>query len=149
MFPSPGDILDPGIEPRSPALQADSLPSEPPGREGEVWAFCPLALSLRVVPEMSMSLTLLSFCNPLLLFPQTPLLKTLGVTPCDFSLPCLHLKKVFIWLISLVVAHGLSCPAPCGILVPKPGMEPESPALEGRFLTTGLPGKSWDFSKPA
>ena len=30
-FPSPGDVPDPGIEPRSPALQADSLPSEPPG----------------------------------------------------------------------------------------------------------------------
>ena len=26
-FPSPGDLSDPGIEPRSPALQADSLPS--------------------------------------------------------------------------------------------------------------------------
>ena len=25
-FPSPGDLPDPGIEPRSPALQADSLP---------------------------------------------------------------------------------------------------------------------------
>ena len=30
-FPSPGDLPDPGIEPGSPALQADSLPSEPPG----------------------------------------------------------------------------------------------------------------------
>ena len=30
-FPSPGDPLDPGIKPRSPALQADSLPSEPLG----------------------------------------------------------------------------------------------------------------------
>ena len=30
-FPSPGDLSDPGIEPRSPALQADSLLSEPPG----------------------------------------------------------------------------------------------------------------------
>ena len=30
-FPTPGDLPDPGIEPRSPALQADSLPSEPPG----------------------------------------------------------------------------------------------------------------------
>ena len=28
-FPSPGDLPDPEIEPRSPALQADSLPSEP------------------------------------------------------------------------------------------------------------------------
>ena len=27
-FPSPGDRPDPGIEPRSPALQADSLPNE-------------------------------------------------------------------------------------------------------------------------
>ena len=31
-FPSPGDLLDPGIEPRSPALQADVLTSEPPGK---------------------------------------------------------------------------------------------------------------------
>ena len=27
-FPSPGDLLDPGIKPRSPALQTDSLPTE-------------------------------------------------------------------------------------------------------------------------
>ena len=32
LFPSPGDLPDPGIKPRSPALQAeDTLPSEPPG----------------------------------------------------------------------------------------------------------------------
>ena len=30
-FPSPGDLPNPGIEPRSPALQADALPSELPG----------------------------------------------------------------------------------------------------------------------
>ena len=35
-FPSPGALPDPGIEPRSSALQADSLPSEPPGK----LAFC-------------------------------------------------------------------------------------------------------------
>ena len=29
-FPSPGDLLDPGIEPESFAFQTDSLPSEPP-----------------------------------------------------------------------------------------------------------------------
>ena len=29
LFPSPGDLPNPGIEPRSPALQADSLPAEP------------------------------------------------------------------------------------------------------------------------
>ena len=31
-FPSPGDLPNPGIEPGSPALQADALPSEPPGK---------------------------------------------------------------------------------------------------------------------
>ena len=31
-FPSPDDLPNPGIEPGSPALQADSLPSEPPGK---------------------------------------------------------------------------------------------------------------------
>ena len=28
----PGDLLNPGIEPGSPTLQIDSLPSEPPGK---------------------------------------------------------------------------------------------------------------------
>ena len=31
-FPSPGDLPDPGFEPRSPTLQTDALPSEPPGK---------------------------------------------------------------------------------------------------------------------
>ena len=31
-FPSPGYLPDPGIEPRPPALQADALTSEPPGK---------------------------------------------------------------------------------------------------------------------
>ena len=31
-FLSPGDLPDPGIEPGSPAFQADALTSEPPGK---------------------------------------------------------------------------------------------------------------------
>ena len=31
-FPSAGDLSDPGIEPKSPTLQSDTLPSEPPGK---------------------------------------------------------------------------------------------------------------------
>ena len=31
-FPSPGALPDPGIEPRSPASEADALTSEPPGK---------------------------------------------------------------------------------------------------------------------
>ena len=34
-FPSPGDLPNPGIKPRSPALQAVSLPSEPQRRRGQ------------------------------------------------------------------------------------------------------------------
>ena len=32
-FPSPGDLPDPGIEARSPTLQADALTSVPPGKQ--------------------------------------------------------------------------------------------------------------------
>ena len=41
---------------------------------------------------------------------------------------------------SVVVAYGLSHPVACWI--PGPGIESESLALKGRFLTTGPPGKS-------
>ena len=34
-FSSPGDLPDPGTEPRSPALEADALTSEPPGKQTE------------------------------------------------------------------------------------------------------------------
>ena len=40
------------------------------------------------------------------------------------------------------MALRLRGPIACGILVPQPEMEPKSPALKGRFLTTGPPGKS-------
>ena len=32
-LPSPGDLPNPGIKPRSPALEADALTSEPPGSQ--------------------------------------------------------------------------------------------------------------------
>ena len=32
LFPSPGGLPNPGIEPRSPTLQVDSFPAEPPGK---------------------------------------------------------------------------------------------------------------------
>ena len=41
-----------------------------------------------------------------------------------------------------VVAHGLSCPMTCGILVLRPGIKPKSPALAGGCLASGPPGKS-------
>ena len=38
-FPSPGHLSNPGIEPMSPALQADSLQTESPGKPRE-WVGC-------------------------------------------------------------------------------------------------------------
>ena len=42
---------------------------------------------------------------------------------------------------SPVAVHRFSRSAACGILVPRPGIKPTSPALQGSFLTTGPPGK--------
>ena len=45
--PLPGDLPNSGIKPRSPALQADSLPTELPGYDstcswiGQIWAHVP------------------------------------------------------------------------------------------------------------
>ena len=47
---------------------------------------------------------------------------------------------------SVVVACGLNCYTVCGLLVPRLGIEPESPALQGGILTTGLLEKSQDLS---
>ena len=52
-FPSPGGLLDLGTEPWSPALQADSLPTEPPGKPPRLsgWALCPMTSVLVRDPQ--------------------------------------------------------------------------------------------------
>ena len=55
-FPSPGDLPDPGIEPKSPALQADFLPTEPPGnrnRNGVHNKWTALETSQNLPPPLS------------------------------------------------------------------------------------------------
>ena len=88
-FPSPGDLPNPGIEPGSPASQADSLLSEPPVQFSSVTQLCPSLCDpmnystpgLPVhyqLPELSkpMSIELvmpsnhLILCHPLLLLPS-------------------------------------------------------------------------------
>ena len=69
-FPSPGDLPNPRIEPESPALQADSLLSEPPGKPNLYRCFQNVShlnhvvfdikgesLSLSVGPSLSFSQT--------------------------------------------------------------------------------------------
>ena len=53
-FPSPGDLPHPGIEPRSPALQADSLPAELPGKP-----------KITVSQFSSVAQSCLILCNPM------------------------------------------------------------------------------------
>ena len=48
-FPSPGDLLNPAIEPRSPTLQADSLPTEPQGKPKNIGVGS-LSLLQRIFP---------------------------------------------------------------------------------------------------
>ena len=54
-FPSPGDLPDPGIEPRPLKLQADSLTSEPQGSPHKAAAKEPTQCSYREVLACEMS----------------------------------------------------------------------------------------------
>ena len=58
-FPSPGDLPDPGIKPGSPALQADALTSEAPGKpfhQGRCYPAAAAAKSLQ---------SCLTLCDPI------------------------------------------------------------------------------------
>ena len=62
------------------------------------------------------------------------------------TMECKFRAKLFLFLILFyLAASALSCstwsPAVCGVLVLPQGIKPVSSALEGRFSTTGPPGK--------
>ena len=63
-FLSPGDLPDPGIKPGSPALQADSLQSEPPGKpkkgRGINKCGCILSVSIEASPVPAVFLRFLN-----------------------------------------------------------------------------------------
>ena len=50
--------------------------------------------------------------------------------------------KVFIESVTILILFWFFGHEACGILAPQPGIEPTSPVLEGKALTTGLPGES-------
>ena len=62
-FPSPGDLPDPGIEPRSPALEADALTSEPPGKAWDNLNMCIISAVL-IASVVSYSLGLMDSSLP-------------------------------------------------------------------------------------
>ena len=62
-IPSPGDLPNPGIEPGSPALQADSLPSEPPGKIKNPEVCCHALLQGIFLTQESNQFLLLFSCS--------------------------------------------------------------------------------------
>ena len=100
-FPSPGDLPDPGIEPRSPTLQADALTSAPPGKPlnqvGEVL----LVLNFLLYegwPYKHLSCILWDFCFNLLMIKWKVLVAQSCPTVCDPldpSLPGFSVHGIF------------------------------------------------------
>ena len=77
-LPSPGDLPNPGIEPRSPILQADALPSEPPGKLSDLdtWSILYMSfyvfLSYSLLQSLTSSLTLSTTLSYLILLLPSP-----------------------------------------------------------------------------
>ena len=106
-FPSPGDLPDPGIEPRSPALQADSLPTE-------LRASFPTSKSCFVIWRnmlrpccCSVTKSYLTVCNPMnYSTPGFPVLHCLQ----EFTQTHVH------WVDDAIqLSHPLSSPSPSAL----------------------------------
>ena len=95
-FPSPEDLPDPGIEPGSPTLQADALPSEPPGKcflKVPSFAFCPFFFETGCFA-----------CNVILVQVCLLCLLLLLLSDSDIMLTCAGLfSLIFILFYSLVI----------------------------------------------
>ena len=98
-FPSPGDLPNSGIKPRSPALQADALSSEPPGKPLINTPNMPLIFL--VAPSLSPLLTRFSQHSP---YMSNPIPGTF-FSPFLFSLCTL--------LTPFHSSHGLQLPGIC------------------------------------
>ena len=98
-FPSPGDLPKPGIKPRSPTLQADSLPAEPQGKS-------PVFQATLYYTEVKSLSRVQLFATPRTVAYQAP--------------PSVEFSRQEYW-------SGLPFPSPGDL--PDPGIEPRSPAL--------------------
>ena len=75
-LPSPEDLPDQGIKPRSPALQADSLPNEPPGKPHQHLSSCWRNLNMHISSFLFLYTPKVNFTNQHLLSNFYRLLQT-------------------------------------------------------------------------
>ena len=98
LLPSPGDLPNPGIEPRFPTLQADSLSSEPPGKprwNHTAYNLLILLFSLSIMPPGSIQTVVWSNSWFLLLLNSFPWYKC--ITDC----PTIYLLRSILTVSSL------------------------------------------------
>ena len=120
-FPSPGDLPNPGIKPRSPTLQADSLPAEPPGKPKNI-GVASLSLLQGIFPTQESNWGLL-YCRQILyqLSYQGAGGNTTDISPCvselseqPFSNSCINSTNVYWTSAAAAAAKSLqSCPTLC------------------------------------
>ena len=123
-FPSPGDLPNSGIEPRSPALQADALTSEP--HQGRV--FLGVCKFPNQIPD-----TYSSYCEVNWnLLSCVWLFVTLWTVACQAPLSMGFSRQEY-W-------SGLPFPSPGNL--PGSGIKPRSPTLQADALTSEPPRKS-------
>ena len=140
-FPSPGDLPNPDIKPRSPALQADFLPSEPPGKRKSAQI---VAAVITRYYKSDFKSNIEYLVRGVYMLSHVWLFATPWPVACQAPLPMGFPRQEY-W-------SALPFPPPGDL--PDSGIEPASPvspALTGEFFNTGPPGKThgiqWPFSK--
>ena len=119
LFPSPGDLSDAGIKPRSPALQADSLLTELWGKsKNQVWI-----LNLITFYEVEVKMKFVQSCPNL-------------CNPMDYTVNGILQARILEWVV---------VPFPRGSSQPRD--QTQSPALQTDSLPTEPPGKSGSVFK--
>ena len=82
----------------------------------------------------------------LFIWPHQVLVSALRLFIASYGIFHCGAWSLWLWRVeSVVAALGLSCSKACEILVPPQSIEPASPTLQGAFLTTEPPGKSWHY----
>ena len=135
-FPSPGHLQNPGIEPRSPPLQADSLPAEPPGKPKNTRVGS-LSLLQRIshIQESNQSLLHCRWILYQLSYQGSPRCSVVSDSLRPHGLYSIQSRESS----RPEFCSGQPFPSPGDL--PNPGIEPRSPILQVDSLSADLPGK--------